>query len=122
MHPPLLLVSKYSFSEPLQIRPKHAATPHASLSWLTPARSLAAQQCAQVRTELALALARLSTRSSLVSNTRSAARQASTCNRTLLLRLVDLELRRWRDRATAAAASGNREVGASEQCDCDLEP
>lgn len=77
---------------------------------VTPTRSLAAQQCAQVRTELALALGRLSTRSLLVSNTRSAARRASTCNRTLLLRLVDLELRRWREGATTAEASSNQQA------------
>ncbi|CBJ26670.1 expressed unknown protein [Ectocarpus siliculosus] len=66
-------------------------------------RHLAAQQCAEVRTELALALGRLSCRAMLVSDTRAAARRTSICNRTLLLRLVRSEMRLWRLRAAAAA-------------------
>ncbi|CAM9572880.1 unnamed protein product, partial [Scytosiphon promiscuus] len=70
-------------------------------------RGLAAQQCAEARTELALAVARLSSRAALVSDTREASRRASTCNRTLVLRLVDAEVRcwRWRLRAARAAAA-----------------
>ncbi|CAM9749611.1 unnamed protein product, partial [Ectocarpus sp. 12 AP-2014] len=64
-------------------------------------RRLAAQQCAEVRTELALALGRLSCRA--VSDTRAAARRTSTCNRTVLLRLVRSEMQSWRLRAAAAA-------------------
>ncbi|CAM9172713.1 unnamed protein product [Ectocarpus fasciculatus] len=66
-------------------------------------RRLAAQQCAEVRTELALALGRLSCRAMLVSDTRAAARRTSSCNCTLLLRLVSLEMRLWRLHAAAAA-------------------
>ncbi|CAM9153012.1 unnamed protein product, partial [Ectocarpus sp. 8 AP-2014] len=66
-------------------------------------RHLAARQCAEVRTELALALGRLSCRAMLVSDTRAAARRTSICNRTLLLRLVRSEMRLWRLRAAAAA-------------------
>ncbi len=86
-------------------------------------RSLAARQCAQVRTELALAIGRLSTRSTLVSDTRTAARRASAHHRTLLLRLVDLELRHWRGLAAAAAAPENVQVrrldGAKAQSSID---
>lgn len=65
-------------------------------------RRLAAQQCAEARTELALAIARLSSRGALVSDTREASRRAFTCNRTLVLRLVDAELRCWRWRRRVA--------------------
>lgn len=99
--------SLFSLSEQTQVTSPLLQRPSPCI---TPTRSLAAQQCGQVRTELALALGRLSTRSSLVSNTRTAARRASNCSRTLLLRLVDLELRCWRGRAATAAASGFREV------------
>ncbi|CAB1111236.1 unnamed protein product [Ectocarpus sp. CCAP 1310/34] len=65
-------------------------------------RRLAAQQCAEVRTELALTLGRLSCRAMLVSDTRAAARRTSICNRTVLLRLVRSEMQLWRLRAAAA--------------------
>ena len=61
----------------------------------TTRRNLAAKQCAEVRAELAAAVARLSSRAAVVSEARGIARKASTCNSTLLMRLVDLELRGW---------------------------
>lgn len=61
----------------------------------TTRRSLAAKQCAEVRAELAAAIARLSSRAAVVAEARGIARKASTCNSTLLTRLVDLELRCW---------------------------
>eukprot|EP00904_Undaria_pinnatifida_P010774 jgi/Undpi1/6827/HiC_scaffold_21.g09303.m1 len=61
-------------------------------------RNLAAKQCAEVRAELAGAVARLSSRAALASESREMARRASICNTTLLIRLVDLELRCWHER------------------------
>lgn len=89
---------------------QHAPPHPRALALNSATRSLAARQCAQVRTELALALGRLSTRSALVSDTRTAARRTSAHHCTLLLRLVDLELRHWRGLAAAAAAPDNVQV------------
>ncbi|CAM9185733.1 unnamed protein product [Ectocarpus sp. 4 AP-2014] len=76
-------------------------------------RRLAAQQCAEVRTELALALGRLSCRAMLVSDTRAAARRTSICNRTVLLRLVRSEIQLWRlHAATAALEQSSKEKEA----------
>ena len=89
----------------------HGLTRERAVPLISITRTLAARQCAQARTELALALGRLSTRSAFVSDTQTAARRTSAHHRTLLLRLVDLELRHWQELAAAAsAASENVEV------------
>lgn len=58
-------------------------------------RNFASKQCAEVRGELAGAIARLSSRANLVSDSRARAREVSGFNRTLILRLVEAEIRSW---------------------------
>lgn len=82
-----LVTRRYSTRAPL--RGSIAAT-------RTPVRSLASKQCADVRGELAGAIARLSSRANLVSDSRARAREVSGFNRTLILRLVEAEIRSWR--------------------------
>lgn len=70
-------------------------------------RNFASKQCAEVRGELAGAIARLSSRANLVSDSRARAREVSSFNQTLVLRLVEAEMRSWRPSAPA----GNVRMG-----------